>query len=148
MIGRIVAGLLAVIMLTLLPLKMKAVHEAQRMENAIRSALKSAYEDIMADRSIDKEKWEKMINGINAAGVPLRVSITVGSLLIGRNGKTFRCIYTDEILEEISEKGNAVDVRGKLVSISAEPVYEDRIVSIANMFWVSYIPYKRISVGG
>ena len=51
-------------------------------------------------------------------------------------------------LEEISEKGNAVDVRGKLVSISAEPVYEDRIVSIANMFWVSYIPYKRISVGG
>ena len=26
--------------------------------------------------------------------------------------------------------------------------HEDRIVSIANMFWVSYIPYKRISVGG
>ena len=148
MIGRIVAGFLAVIMLTLLPLKMKAVHEAQRMENAVRSVLKSAYEDIIADRSIDKEKWEKMINGINFAGVPFRVSITVGSVLVGRNGKTFRCIYTDEILEEISVKGNALDITGKLVSISAEPVYEDPVVNIANMFWVSYIPCKRISVGG
>ena len=36
MIGRITAGLLAVIMLTMLPLKMKAVYEAERMENAVR----------------------------------------------------------------------------------------------------------------
>lgn len=148
MIGRITAGLLAVIMLTMLPLKMKAVHEAERMENAVRSVLRTAYEEIMADRYIDKGKWDKLKNGLKVIGIPVSVSITVGTILIGRTGKTLRCTYTDEILEEISDEGSILDVGGKLVSISAAPVSENPIAGIANMFWVSYIPVKKICVGG
>lgn len=148
MLGRITAGFLAVIMLTMLPLKMKAVHEAERMENAVRSVLEAAYEDIMADRNLNKDKWEKLLNGLKSLRVPLRVSITIGSVFVGRTGKTLRCTYTDEILEEISYKGNTIDVGDKLVSLSVTPVNENPVVNIANMFWSSYIPFKKICVGG
>ena len=85
---------------------------------------------------------------LKATGIPVSVSITVGTILIGRTGKTLRCTYTDEILEEISDEGSILDVGGKLVSISAVPVSENPIAGIANMFWVSYIPVKKICVGG
>ena len=148
MIGRIAAGLVAVIMLTFIPLKMKAVREAERMENALRVALESAYEDMLLAQSIDKDIWDTLMGRLKALGCPCRVSITLGSVFVGRTGKVLRCTYTDEILKEISENGNTISIRGKVVSLTLEPLRTNPVVNIANILWVSYIPLKKICVGG
>ena len=148
MIGRIAAGLIAVIMLTFIPLKMKAVREAERMENALYTALESAYEEMLSTQSIDKDIWDTLLGRLKACGCPCKVSITVGSVFVGRTGKALRCTYTDEILKEVLENGNTLDINGKVVSLIAEPVGANPVINIANILWVSYIPLKKICVGG
>ena len=46
------------------------------------------------------------------------------------------------------ENGNTLDINGKVVSLIAEPVGANPVINIANILWVSYIPLKKICVGG
>ena len=138
--GRIIAGMIAIILMTVVPLKIKGIREAERTENTIRSALESAFEEIKCSGTIEKKLIERLLKKISAAGMLCDVEITIGTILVGRNGRVIRCIYPGI--------GETEDVRGKLVTLSVIPLKESFGIKLSNILWNSYIPSERFIYGG
>ena len=145
--GRIFAGVLAILLMTLVPLKMRGVKEPERTENAVRSVLASAFEDIRCNGSIDIESLENMHKRIGSFGFPYELSITIGTVFIGRSEKVIMCSYTEQVSESMEADG-AIDVRGKLVTITVTPLKECFAFKISNILWDSYICSGSYVTGG
>ena len=145
--GRIFAGLLAVLLMTLVPLKMRGVKEAERTENAVRYVIDSAFEDIRCSGTIDTELWERMNRRIGSLGFPYELSITIGTVFVGRSEKVIRCSYNEQIYESMTAYGT-VDVRGKLVTITVIPLKECFAFKLSNILWNSYICSGPYVTGG
>ncbi|MBR4777095.1 MAG: hypothetical protein IK007_05730 [Lachnospiraceae bacterium] len=136
--GRIFAGILAVLLMTLVPLKMRGVKEAERTENAVREVLNSAYEDIRCTGVVDTELWERMNKRLGSLGFPYELDITIGTVFVGRSEKAIRCSYNNSMSESLETTG-AVDVRGKLVTVTVTPLKECFAYKLSNILWDSYI---------
>lgn len=145
--GRIFAGVLAILLMTLVPLKMRGVKEAERTENAVRSVLASAFEDIRCNGLIEIELLENMHKRIGSLGFPYELSITIGTVFIGRSEKVIRCSYIEQVSESMEADG-AIDVRGKLVTVTVTPLKECFALKISNILWDSYICSGSYVTGG
>ncbi len=147
MIGRYVAGLIAVVSLVLLPVKYKGLSLAEREENAVQAALDETFAKIRSDGRITLEHIEALRAGIAISGIPHDIEIEVGTVLVGKSEKVITVRYTEEIMAELTG-GGSIDVRHCLVSITADPLRTSFGEALANMFWDSYVPVREKVSGG
>ena len=145
--GRIFAGLLAILLMTLVPLKMRGVKEAERTENAVRAVIESAFEEIRCSGLIDTQLLEKTNKRLGSLGFPYEFGITVGTVFVGRNEKVIRCSYNNDLLENLHTY-DEVDVRGKLVTVYVTPLKECLAFRLSNILWDSYISSNSYVTGG
>ena len=147
MIGRYVAGLIAVVMLVLFPVKYKGLSLAEREENIVRAALEETYARIQSDGEITLEHIEGLRAAVSISGIPHDIGIEIGTVIVGKREKVISVRYTDEIMAELAS-GGSIDVRHCLVSLTANPLRMSFGEALANMFWDSYVPEGEKVSGG
>jgi len=147
LIGRYVAGLIAVVSLVLLPVKYKGLSLAEREENTVRAALDETFARIRSDGEITLEHIEGLKAGISISGIPHDIEIEIGTVMVGRSEKVITVRYTEEIMAELMG-GGSIDVRHCLVSLTARPLNKSFGEALANMFWDSYVPEGEKVSGG
>ena len=148
MLGRFVAGMIAVLVMVLLPVKYKGLKEAVRMENMIGSYVEETFLEIRQSGVINGVMIEALQHRILNTGIPFKIIIMVGTIITGREERVISISYTDDIFKTVFDEGGEISMRGKLVSIIAVPLRKGTAEKIANMFWNSFIPSTQICSGG
>ena len=151
MLGRFTAALLAVLAMTLLSVKKLGVNEAERCENEINYALEEFV--CVAERkgSIGSADIERLYERISLSGALCYVGVEIGTVLYGLGEKRIDVIYYDEVQELIlaaERDGEELDIKGCLITVYAIPLKDGLGITLANMFWESYIPCSRMVMGG
>ena len=147
MIGRYAAGLIAVVLLVLFPVKYRGLSLAEREENAVQAALDETFARIRSDGQITLEHIEGLRAGISVSGIPHDIYIEIGTVIVGKSEKVITVRYTEEIMAEL-DGGGSIDVRYCLVSLTARPLKKSFGEAVANMFWDSYVSEGEKVSGG
>jgi len=147
MLGRYAAGMTAVILLILLPVKYRAFSLASKEENMVISALDNAFMEIGINGEITPEIIEKLISGISGSGISYDIEIEIGILLTGKNEKVLTVLYSEDVLRELEVSGR-INVKKCLVTLRAKAINSGTGEKLANMFWTSRIREETLVRGG
>ena len=144
MIGRFFAGILAVFLCVMIPMKYKGLDIAEREENLVKEILSKAYAKTKQTGVISADTLENIRQEFYSYGIKCIPVIKIGTVF---DGKTESVIAVSDKtgFHPVTED---TDVRGMLVTFIAES-YESRFGErLANMFWDIYVPRKKIVCGG
>ncbi|MCR5728415.1 MAG: hypothetical protein K6G24_13235 [Lachnospiraceae bacterium] len=149
MLGRFVAGLLAVMVIVLLPLKLTGISEARRNENALEYALCLFYDGVSTRGKVTEKDFSELINMISFSGINCYVEIEMGTIIYGKEQSVIEVSYTDELIGMIESSGDeGLDLKNRILTVRAVQNRENLSMRLANMFWDSFRPETVVTVGG
>lgn len=109
-IGRYAAGLIAVILLTIFPLRYLGAAEKGSAESHIQSALDGFVAECQDNGRITEEDYRRLRQDISASGAVFEFEMSVGTSYYGMDDagnmvttRTF--IYTGDIVDELADSG-------------------------------------------
>lgn len=134
-LGRLFAGLLAVILVTVIPLRGLARRSAEAQESYIEACLNSFVDEVAATHTVTLPHYELFLEQLAGTGVLLDCEITViRHLKALENDDIYDAGYTDEVLKRLYSDGEYILDGQDMITVRLVCRKESTAMRVSHLF--------------